>query len=352
MTKALDINAVSVRYGATKAVTNVSLTVNAGEIASLLGPSGCGKTTLLRAIAGFEPVSDGRIVLGDRIISSRKQTMAPEQRRVGMVFQDFALFPHLDVKRNIGFGLNRLGRRERSARVAELLTLVGLGDAASAMPHQLSGGQQQRVALARALAPRPDILLLDEPFSSLDSELREELAAEVRTLLLRHGTTAVLVTHDQHEAFAMADRVTLMNAGRVVQTASPAQLYSQPVNEFVAGFIGQGAVIDVGVDAAGNLDNGLGLWKGQRPVSGRLRLLLRPEHVCYDPRSNLRLEVLERRFCGAYYRYRLKLADGQTIIAQTPGDTDIAIAERMPAELAMEYAVVLPGDDSITSGGD
>lgn len=349
MTKALDIDTVTVRYGTTVAVENVSLKIGAGEIASLLGPSGCGKTTLLRAIAGFEPVSDGRIALGDRIISSRERAITPEQRRVGMVFQDFALFPHLNVQRNVGFGLNRLGRRERNARVAELLALVGLGDAASAMPHQLSGGQQQRVALARALAPRPDILLLDEPFSSLDSELREELAAEVRTLLLRHGTTAVLVTHDQQEAFAMADRITLMNAGRVVQTATPAQLYLQPANEFVAGFVGQGAVLDVEVDAAGNLDNGLGRWTEQRPDSGRLRLLLRPEQVRYNPHSSLRLEVLERRFCGSHCRYRLKLADGQIIIAQAPGETQIAVADHLPVEVAMEYAVVLKGDGSTIS---
>ncbi len=345
MTKALDIETVSVCYGATVAVEQVSLNIRAGEIGSLLGPSGCGKTTLLRAIAGFEPVSDGRIVLGDRVISSRDHALTPEERRVGMVFQDFALFPHLNVQRNVGFGLQRMGRRERDGRVAELLTLVGLGHLGDAMPHQLSGGQQQRVALARALAPRPDILLLDEPFSSLDSELREELAAEVRSLLLRQGTTAVVVTHDQQEAFAMADRVTLMNAGRVVQTASPAQLYAQPANEFAARFIGQGAVLEVAIDAGGNLDNGLGLWRRPPPESGQLRLLLRPEHVRYDPHSSLALAVAERRFCGAHCRYRLTLPDGQTVIAEAPGETVIGLGERLPVQVDLEHAIVL-GDSS------
>ncbi len=341
MTKALDINAVSVAYGSLTVVHDVSLRVDAGEIASLLGPSGCGKTTLLRAIAGFEPVASGQIALGGRTISEPERTVVPERRRVGMVFQDFALFPHLDVQHNVAFGLHGTGRQETRDRVQALLDMVGLASAGRAMPHELSGGQQQRIALARALAPRPDILLLDEPFSSLDSELREELAAEVRGLLQRHGTTAVLVTHDQQEAFAMADRVSLMHHGRIVQTASPAGLYQQPADEFVANFIGQGAVLDVKVGADGELNNGLGQWPGPPPAAGTARLLLRPEQVRYDPASALQLEIVERRFCGAHYRCQLQLADGQQITGLAPGDTNVIVGERLPVDIDLRKAVVL-----------
>ena len=341
MTKALDIIDVSVAYGAQTVVHDVSLRVEAGEIASLLGPSGCGKTTLLRAIAGFEPVATGRIALGGRTISEPQRTVAPERRRVGMVFQDFALFPHLDVTHNVSFGLHGMERSEREQRVQNLLEMVGLGGSAGAMPHELSGGQQQRIALARALAPRPDILLLDEPFSSLDSELREELAAEVRNLLQRHGTTAVLVTHDQQEAFAMADRVSLMHRGRIVQTASPAGLYQHPADEFVAGFIGQGAILDLRVAADGEVANSLGHWPGSPPPSGTARLLLRPEQVRYNPASTLRLEIVERRFCGAHYRCQLKLADGQQIIGLAPGDLELAVGQRLPVDIDLRQAVVL-----------
>jgi iron(III) transport system ATP-binding protein len=344
MTKALDIDAVSVAYGTRTVVHDVSLRVEAGEIGSLLGPSGCGKTTLLRAIAGFEPVASGRIALGGRTISEPDRTVVPERRRVGMVFQDFALFPHLDVERNVAFGLHGTGRREKRERVQALLEMVGLGGSARAMPHELSGGQQQRIALARALAPRPDILLLDEPFSSLDSELREELAAEVRGLLQRHGTTAVLVTHDQQEAFAMADRVSLMHNGRIVQTATPAGLYQHPADEFVANFIGQGAVLDVRIAADGAVDNDLGHWPGPPPPSGTARLLLRPEQVRYDPGSAVRLEIVERRFCGAHYRCQLQLADGQQITGLAPGDADVVVGQRLPVAIDLRQAVVLgPG---------
>ncbi|MEP1595297.1 MAG: ABC transporter ATP-binding protein, partial [Halieaceae bacterium] len=241
MSRQLRVDGVSVAYGDFTAVREVSLELEAGDIACLLGPSGCGKTSLLRAIAGFEPITTGCISLNNSELSTPDHTLPTEQRRVGMVFQDFALFPHLSVADNVGFGLSTLGKQARRQKVAEMLTLVGLEQYATSFPHQLSGGQQQRVALARALAPNPDLLLLDEPFSSLDSELRESLAAEVRALLKASGVTAVLVTHDQHEAFAVADHITLMKDGGVVQAGTPRSLYQTPNAPFVADFIGQGS---------------------------------------------------------------------------------------------------------------
>ena len=228
MSSQIELRQVSVNYQSFTAVREVSMTLEKGQIGCLLGPSGCGKTTLLRAIAGFEPVTAGEISLHGTVISSPRLNRPPEQRRVGMVFQDFALFPHLNIERNIGFGLAGLRRGDRQRRISELLSLVDLSASAKSYPHELSGGQQQRVALARALAPNPEILLLDEPFSSLDSELREQLASEVRVLLKRSEVTAILVTHDQHEAFAMADHVTLLHNGRVAQSDTPYNLYHNP----------------------------------------------------------------------------------------------------------------------------
>jgi iron(III) transport system ATP-binding protein len=224
-------------YGPRQVVDDLSLTLPGGYIGCLLGPSGCGKSTVLRAIAGFEPPVGGRILLDAAVLSSTTSCVAPERRRVGMMFQDYALFPHLSVNRNVGFGLRRLPRPDRDRRVAEMLELVGLVQAADSYPHELSGGQQQRVALARALAPSPDLLLLDEPFSNLDADARERLAFEVRDVLKHTGHTAMLVTHDQAEAFAIADRIGVMVEGQVAQWDTPYNLRHHPATPFVADFI-------------------------------------------------------------------------------------------------------------------
>ncbi len=223
--------------GRRNVVRDLSLRLEQGHIGCLLGASGCGKTTILRAIAGFEPVRGGHIALGGTIISSPTVQRPPEQRGVGMMFQDYALFPHLSVEDNVGFGLRRLGRAERRERVQSLLELVGLAASAGSYPHELSGGQQQRVALARALAPSPDLLLLDEPFSNLDVDTRERLAFEVRDILKQTGHTAILVTHNQAEAFAIADRIGVMDQGKVVQWDTPYNLHHHPADGFVADFI-------------------------------------------------------------------------------------------------------------------
>src|SRR5690606_24854021 len=208
-----------------------------GHIGCLLGASGCGKTTILRAIAGFEPLRAGTIHLDDKLISSPGQAMEPQDRHVGMMFQDYALFPHLNVEGNVGFGLRRCEKSQRQSRVRELLDLVGLENARHRFPHELSGGQQQRVALARALAPEPELLLLDEPFSNLDVDTRERLAFEVRDILKKTGHTALLVTHNQAEAFAIADRIGIMSCGNIVQWDTPYALHHAPATPFVADFI-------------------------------------------------------------------------------------------------------------------
>ena len=239
-TTRLSLQAVAVGYGRQTVVADVSLDLAPGEIGCLLGASGCGKTTVLRAVAGFEPLRAGSVVLDGREIAGVGSGLPPEARRIGMMFQDYALFPHLDAAANVGFGLHGLSRQARAARARELLDVVGLADRAGAYPHELSGGQQQRVALARALAPEPLLVLLDEPFSNLDVEIRGRLAEDTRRLLRAAGATALLVVHDQAEAFAMADRIGLMAEGRILQWDAPEALYARPADRRVAGFIGRG----------------------------------------------------------------------------------------------------------------
>lgn len=340
MTRQLELRQVSVNYASFTAARDISLNLETGQIGCLLGPSGCGKTTLLRAIAGFEPVAAGEISLHDHLISCPGFRLPSEQRRVGMVFQDFALFPHLNVRGNVGFGLNWLAADARRARIDKMLRLVGLSAQSDRYPHELSGGQQQRVALARALAPDPEILLLDEPFASLDTDLREQLACEVRDLLKANNVTAILVTHDQHEAFAMSDHIALLKDGELIQAGTPYQLYHDPASEFVAGFVGQGAILRLATGENPELDRALGLNEGEDPVPGeRLKLLLRPEDVSYQPGSDLRLPVAARTFRGASYLYALSLPDGQRILCQAPNHVSLAIGDAMPVALVQRRRV-------------
>lgn len=322
----LEIHDVTVAYQGPPVVREVGLRLEIGRIGCLLGPSGCGKTTLLRAIAGFEPVRTGEILLRGRSVSRPGFSLSPERRRVGMVFQDLALFPHLNVADNIAFGLRGHDRGRRRLRVRELLSLIGLEHAASSFPHQLSGGQQQRVALARAMAPRPDLLLLDEPFSSLDGEMREKLAREVRQILRQECLTALLVTHDQFEAFAMADEIGVMHAGRLHQWGSAYDLYRRPADRFVADFIGRGVMLPGTVVDERRVDTELGLIKGRVPVAAlpgsRVELLIRPDDIVHDDESSNCAEVVAKVFRGAEFLYTLRLPSGAEVLCLAPSHHD------------------------------
>jgi iron(III) transport system ATP-binding protein len=342
----LSVLDVSVAYGETTIVRDVSFQLAPGNIGCLLGPSGCGKTTLLRAIAGFEPVSRGEIHLHGELVSRPGLTRAPEQRRIGMVFQDFALFPHLTVAKNIAFGLRRQSASARRTRVAELLELVGLTGAARQYPHELSGGMQQRVALARAMAPQPRMLLLDEPFSSMDAELREQLAREVRDLLKREGVTAILVTHDQLEAFAMADLIGVIGDGRVHQWGSGFSLYHEPADRFVADFVGQGALLPATVRDVAEVKTELGRIVGERPhglpVGTTAEVLIRPDDLIYDESSPRKATVVERAFRGAEFLYTLRLGSGAEVLCMVPSHHRHAIGDEIGVQLQADHLVVFP----------
>jgi iron(III) transport system ATP-binding protein len=341
----LELRAIRHAYGDHEVVSGLSLALPRGAIGCLLGPSACGKTTVLRGIAGFEPVTGGEIVIEGRRMSAPGLTMPPEQRQVGMVFQDYALFPHLTVARNIGFGLRAELRGERERRVEELLDAVGLRPVAARFPHELSGGQQQRVALARALAPRPRLLLLDEPFSNLDVELRERLAPELRALIKRTGTTVVLVTHDQHEAFNLADVVGLMRAGRIEQWDTPYDLYHRPATRFVADFIGQGTFLPGTIVGPRTVEVELGvltLTGSTWPVGTPVDVLLRPDDVLHDDASPLRAQVLHKAFRGAEFLYTLALPHGARVLSLVPSHHNHAIGEPIGIRLEVDHVVAFP----------
>jgi iron(III) transport system ATP-binding protein len=327
-------------------IEGFNLRLTEGEIGCLLGPSGCGKTTALRCIAGLEPVHAGEIRLRGQAVSRPGLSIPTEDRRVGVVFQDYALFPHLDALDNVGFGLRDLARAERRKRAAELLATVGLPGSGGKFPHELSGGQKQRVALARALAPGPQLLLLDEPFSNLDGDLRERLSIEVRGILKAQGTTALLVTHDQHEAFAMADTVGVMRKGRIEQWDSAYNLYHRPASRFVADFVGEGAFIDGMASQSDGIDTVLGALKhcpGCELKPGMpVALLLRPDDVQHDDEAVLKAEVVKKAFRGAEFLYTLKLDDGKQLLSLVPSHHNHAIGEKIGIRLDVDHVVAFP----------
>jgi iron(III) transport system ATP-binding protein len=344
----LELRAVERRFGLCRAVNGLSLDLPEGAIGCLLGPSGCGKTTALRCIAGFEPIDGGTIRAGGRLLSEPGQTLPPSQRQIGMVFQDFALFPHLRAFDNVGFGLHALSRRERQRRAEALLDSVGLREKRDQYPHQLSGGQQQRVALARALAPKPDLALLDEPFSSLDVELRERLALEVRDILKQQKTTALLVTHDQQEAFAMADIIGVMRNGRLEQWGAPHDLYHRPATRFVAMFVGQGVFIPGEIAGDDVVRTELGCLRihdaGRWRTGAAVDVLLRPDDVSLDPESKLRAVVCHRVFRGAEFLYTLLLPTGVRLLALVPSHHTHEIGDPVGVRLAHDPMAVFDRD--------
>ncbi|MCG5515648.1 MULTISPECIES: ABC transporter ATP-binding protein [unclassified Ectothiorhodospira] len=346
MTRLLEIDHVSVGYDGTDVVHEVTLTLNTGVIGCLLGPSGCGKTTLLRSIAGFEPISDGRIQLEGQEVSRPGRTQPPERRQVGMVFQDFALFPHLTVAENIAFGIRGQSARQRRQRVTELLSLISMDGYGEAYPHALSGGQQQRIAVARAMAPRPRVLLLDEPFSNMDVELREGLAREVRAILKQEEITAMLVTHDQNEAFAFADRIAVIHAGRVLQWDTAYNLYHKPRDRFVADFIGQGRMLPGQVLSEHEVETELGTITGSVPQNcspgAPVDVLVRPDDILPDDDSEIFGEVMDKAFRGASFLYNLQLGSGTRVLCLTPSHYNFALGERIPLKLGFNHLVIFP----------
>ena len=311
------------RYGTTTVVDGLDLVAEPGELVALLGPSGCGKTTSLRLIAGFEELDGGTVAVGGRLVADGPRGEPPERRRNGMVFQDYALFPHLSVARNVAFGLpkgaggGRGEGKERAARVATALATVGLAGLEERMPHQLSGGQQQRVALARAMAPKPTVILLDEPFSNLDAELRASVRAEVRQILAAAGATAVLVTHDQEEALSLADRVAVMRAGRVLQAAGPEELYHRPVDRWVAGFVGDAQFLP-GEGTGRRIATELGDLPAHAATAGPVDVMLRPEALRLAPDTDggdedANAQVLARAFYGHDQLLTLRLDTGRIL---------------------------------------
>jgi len=296
----LRVDGLSKSFGEISALAGVSLELRRGELCALIGPSGCGKTTMLRLIAGLERPDAGSIELEGALISGAGVDLAPQRRRIGMVFQDFALFPHLDVGANIAYGL---GRRADERRVEEMLALVGLAGAARRPVHELSGGQQQRVALARALAPSPELILLDEPFSNLDASLRQQMRDEVRAIILHAGVTALFVTHDQEEALSISDRVAVIRDGRIVQLGTPEEVYSRPTDRWTAEFLGEIEVLPGEADGALATCE-LGTVPVRDPIDGDVRVMLRPEAIALDTkgppdgRSSVVAEVVSRRYFG------------------------------------------------------
>jgi iron(III) transport system ATP-binding protein len=311
------------------AIHDVSFTVGRGEILALLGPSGCGKTTTLRLIAGFERADEGRVIIGGMVVDDSRAYTSPEKRGVGMVFQDYALFPHLTVAANIGFGLAKKSRRERDQRIAELIELAELGELRDRYPHQLSGGQQQRVALARAIAPAPEVLLLDEPFSNLDTELRLQMRSEVRDLLKAVGTTAILVTHDQQEAMTVADRLAVMLAGRIEQIDTPDVVYHYPATRAVANFVGQGTFVPATI-AGITAESDVGSFQIDGPPGpNHVDLLLRPRDVTLEVDPEGIAFVQSRAFHGAEFTYRIQLPCGVQLQSNQPSHIDISPGTRV-----------------------
>ena len=361
---------VGYRGVAAPVVDALSFTLEPGAIGCIVGSSGCGKTTLLRAIAGFLPVSRGTITIGARVVARGAEgngslsdndsgaiNLPPEERGVGLVFQDYALFPHLRVEDNVAFGLRGDAPDARRARVAELLALVGLSAHARKYPHELSGGQQQRVALARALAPQPALLLMDEPFSNLDVEMRARLGAEVRQILKDSQTTAILVTHDQQEAFAIADSVGVMHVGRLEQWDRPYELYHRPATRYVADFIGQGVFLPAQVLDRARVRIELGELSGSVPLvceagceacgkGCEVDVLLRPDDVVHDDASATTAEVLHKTFRGGDFIYTLRLASGREVLALVPSHHDHAIGERIGIRLDADHVVTFPSTDA------
>ncbi|PMG36487.1 ABC transporter [Vibrio splendidus] len=318
MSCALSIKDLTCKYESQTILESLSLEVEHGEIVCLLGASGCGKTTLLKAIAGLLPLSSGVMSLNCQVIDDAANWLPPEQRNIGMIFQDYALFPHLTVNQNVVFGLRDMSEQDKAAKVKEMLELVHLDQFGDRYPHQLSGGQQQRVAIARSLAYKPDLLLLDEPFSNIDTQVRHELISQIRKIFKKQGVTAIFVTHSREEAFAFADKMAVMNHGVIEQYGSASELYFHPSSKFVADFLGGGSYLGAQRISEHEFETSLGLIEAkaqtQIEIGAECALLLRPQHIVASHDVDSNLSVLEQQFMGDHCRYVIE-ANGQKLLA-------------------------------------
>lgn len=343
----LNISGIVCRYDKSPdipaVVDKLSFSLAAGEIGCLLGSSGCGKTTVLRSIAGFHTIDEGSICLEGKYLSRAKEQVAPEKRQVGMVFQDYALFPHLTVCANITFGLHKSSSQAREAVCEDMLNLVKLNGLGHRYPHELSGGQQQRVALARALAPTPKILLLDEPLSSLDTELRRNLALEVREILKGRGIGAIMVTHDQTEAFAFADKIGVLHQGKLEQWDVPFNLYHEPKTRYVANFIGQGVFLPGFVREGNAIETELGILQSHKQypwlTNTAVEVLLRPDDIVEDPSSPYRAQIVYKIFAGTSTLYTLRLPTGSDVEAALPSHHNFNIGHEIGITVEADHLI-------------
>ncbi len=340
----LSIENLSAAYDhSSPVVSDVSFNLLEGELGCLLGPSGCGKTTILRAISGFQDIGSGQIKLAGQTLSTPKRITPPEQRNVGMVFQDHALFPHLNIGRNIAFGLHKLDKSKRESQVDKMLELVGMQAHRDAYPHEISGGQSQRVALARALAPEPSLLLMDEPFSNLDTALRESLGYEVRQLLKETGITAIMVTHDQYDAFALGDQIGVIADGELKQWGSSFDLYHTPKSRFVANFIGDGLFVKGHMLNETTVVTSFGEVRGEAANAGfvgqDIELLLRPDDVRYDPDGPIRGTVERKAFKGAQTLYTIRTDSGESLLSLVPSHDDHEIGDQIQVDIDADHLV-------------
>jgi len=328
-----------------KVLSNINFHINDSEIGCILGPSGCGKTSLLRAIAGFESISSGSILKDGVCITNSVENTPVANRNMGMVFQDYALFPNMDVKSNIAFGLKNSTELEKDNRVNYLLDLVNLVDCKNKYPHELSGGEQQRIALVRALAPSPDIILMDEPFSNIDQDIKEELVSDVRLLLKELAITSIIVTHDQNEAFNLADKVAIMNNGTIQQVGIPYDIYHKPVNKFVANFIGLGTFLPLKKNNKGDFEIPLGPLDNNRIKNeltkfDNLEMLIRPDDIIHNDLSIKKAKILEKQFRGAEFLYKLLYNNEHQILCYAPSHHNHEIGELIGIELDIQHYVI------------
>ncbi|WP_166350363.1 ABC transporter ATP-binding protein [Phytoactinopolyspora limicola] len=340
-TAGVHVAGVTKSFGDVEVLHGVSLSVQAGRMLALLGPSGCGKTTLLRIIAGLERPDAGTVVVGEHVLTDGRQVVPPERRHVGMVFQDWALFPHLSVAANVAYGLRKLPAAETKERVADALAMVGLAELADRSPETLSGGQQQRIALARAIAPRPSVLLLDEPFSNLDAALRGQVRTEVHHLLAALGITTIFVTHDQEEAFVLGDDVAVVRGGRIVQQAAPTAVYARPADRWVAEFVGDANLLP-GQAQGGSASTVIGPITLEAEHHGPVDVLVRPEElrIVADVAGGAQVELVE--FYGHDTVSLVRLAEGTLLRVRTPGAPVAARDERVELTFAGDGAVAYP----------